>query len=130
MQLFNVNLDENYIALAIAALVVVLLSFFMKPSNGSEQGAASNGSEQVALTTEDQNKQIAVNAVATLAAAAASPEAVAVEQVAPVANIAASATTTQQGADAVQALANQAITNEAGDPAKVESAAIAAVQSM
>lgn len=91
-----------------------------------QEAPAAPAEAPVVVVTPEQ----AVEAVKVLADAAAAPAAVAPEVVAPVAEIAASAVKTEEGAAAISALAQQAVISEAGEPAKVAIAAQVAVDSM
>jgi hypothetical protein len=83
-----------------------------------------------AVTTGPASPATAVEAVKVLAEAAASPVPASLEVVKPVAEIAASAATTQEGVDAIKALANQAIAPSAAPVEQVAEVAQAAVQSI
>jgi hypothetical protein len=83
-----------------------------------------------ATTTSAPETTAAVEAVVTLANAAASTTAVPVEQVIPVAQVAAAATTTPAGLQAVQALAEQAVVPAPTPVPEVQKAVDQAVESI
>jgi hypothetical protein len=82
--------------------------------------------EQVVQVSPEQS----IEAVKVLAQAASSSEASPPAVIANVANIAAANVTTQQGANALKQLAEQAIVSEPGAPPKVEEAVIKVVDSI
>jgi len=91
----------------------------------SEAPAAPTAPASMQATPEESAK-----AIVALVEAAASSEAMPPQEVLPVANIAMANATTPEGAEAIKKLAEQAIAPEAGEPAKLQEAALAAVQSI
>jgi hypothetical protein len=83
-----------------------------------------------AMEQEPASEEKAMEAIKALAEAAASGEAASPSVVAPVANIAASASTTQVGVNAIKALAEQAVTEEAGTQENISKAATIAMESI
>jgi len=73
---------------------------------------------------------IAIDAVKVLSDAAISPDASSPTVIAPIANIAVSASTTQEGINAIKALAEQAVTPESGTIQNVQIAASTAIDSI
>jgi hypothetical protein len=87
--------------------------------------------------TQDQNSVIvpvtptdSANAVEVLAEAASNSSASTPEDIGPVANIAMANSTSQEGVDAIKALAQQAVVPESGAPEKVQEAVSIAVESI
>jgi hypothetical protein len=108
------------------------------PESGTEQNvaiAATVAIESITLVQEGQAQvkvtgEQSVEAVKALVIAAASESAISIEDITPVVQIALANTTTQEGADSIKALAQQASTAEAGVPEKVADVALVAIESI
>lgn len=110
------------ILIALAFLVTVNYT-----TSGKIWEMLENTGEQVIVPVTPVDS---VKAVEVLAEAASKPTATTPEEIGPIANIAMANATSQEGVDAIKALAQQAVVPEAGVPKKVEEAVTTAVESI
>ena len=113
--------------------VKALATQAITPSPGTPenvQAAVSTAVNSMQNNTNTNTTITPISAVQVLTNAALSPAPAAPDVIGPIAQVAASATTTQAGTDAVKALATQAIAPSSGTPENVQTAVETAVNSM
>jgi hypothetical protein len=125
------NLDRDTIILVLVVLFAIWGFYYQsKESYRGENRVKIGKRSGMNLGRKTFKKKTPNEAVQELAEAASSTTAVPAQVVIPTANVAAAAAGNAAGVAAIQALANQAMQPQAGNPAQVEAAIIVATQSV
>lgn len=134
--------DNIYFKLAIFSLVLWTAQFspstsilialaFMVTINYTTTGKVWEMMDNIGTSEQPMTDLLtAIDAVKVLSEAAASEEATSPTIIAPIANLAASSATTIEGVNAIKALAEQAVTPEAGTKQNITMAVTSAVESI